>query len=128
MHYRLFRPSRTSTLARHGLARRGFLWSCFRAVYKMMSSTQSLSEIQRRIDEVTQFLLTTLSIANAHTVEFFTHDVWSRFVAVPPQEVLTAFSSSCDQQRDPELKAKGTLVLLFFSNESEIHESGSQLT
>ncbi|XP_075886253.1 putative methyltransferase-like protein 25 isoform X2 [Nelusetta ayraudi] len=72
----------------------------------MMSSTQSLSEIQRRIDEVTRFLFTTLSIANAHTVEFFTHDVWSRFVAVPPQEVLTAFSSSCDQQRDPELKAK----------------------
>lgn len=79
----------------------------------MMSSTQSLSEIQRRVDKVTRFLSTTLSIANAHTVEFFTHDVWRRFVSVPPQEVLTAFSSSCDQQRDPELKAKGTIGVVF---------------
>lgn len=74
----------------------------------MTSSSQSLAEIQQRIDEVTRFLSTTLSIANAHTVEFFTHDVWSRFVAVPPQEVLTAFSSSCDQQREAEHKSRGT--------------------
>lgn len=77
----------------------------------MTSSSQSLAEIQRRIDEVKRFLSTTLSIANAHTVEFFTHDVWSRFVAVPPQEVLSAFSSACDQQRAPEYKEKGTNVM-----------------
>lgn len=73
----------------------------------MTSSSQSLAEIQRRIDEVKQFLSATLSIANAHTVEFFTHDVWSRFVAVPPREVLSAFSSAGDQQREPEHKANG---------------------
>lgn len=77
----------------------------------MTSSSQSLAEIQRRIDEVKQFLSTTLSIANAHTVEFFTHDVWSRFVAVPPQEVLSAFSSACGQQRAPEYKAEGKNVI-----------------
>uniref|UniRef100_A0A3Q0R7T3 Methyltransferase like 25 n=1 Tax=Amphilophus citrinellus TaxID=61819 RepID=A0A3Q0R7T3_AMPCI len=40
-----------------------------------------------------RFLSITLSIANAHTVEFYTHDVWKRFVAVPPEEVLSAVSS-----------------------------------
>uniref|UniRef100_A0A3B4ERR9 Methyltransferase like 25 n=1 Tax=Pundamilia nyererei TaxID=303518 RepID=A0A3B4ERR9_9CICH len=49
-----------------------------------------LTEIQQRIDEVTRFLSITLNIANAHTVEFYTHDVWKRFVAVSPEDVLSA--------------------------------------
>ncbi|XP_070785256.1 probable methyltransferase-like protein 25 [Enoplosus armatus] len=73
----------------------------------MISSSCSLTEIQRQIDEVKRFLSITLSIANAHTVEFYTHDVWNRFIAVPPQEVLSTISSSCnDQQREPEPKAE----------------------
>ncbi|XP_070709930.1 probable methyltransferase-like protein 25 [Pempheris klunzingeri] len=71
----------------------------------MTSSAHSLTEIQRQIDEVGRFLAISLSIANAHTVEFYTHDVWSRFVAVPPQEVLSTISSGPDQQREPEHKA-----------------------
>ncbi|XP_068442679.1 probable methyltransferase-like protein 25 isoform X2 [Clinocottus analis] len=71
----------------------------------MFSSSYSLAEIQRRIDEVQRFLSVTLSIANAHTVEFYTHDAWSRFVAVPPQEVLSHVCSRDDQQREPEHKA-----------------------
>uniref|UniRef100_A0A8C3FX12 Methyltransferase like 25 n=1 Tax=Cyclopterus lumpus TaxID=8103 RepID=A0A8C3FX12_CYCLU len=59
-------------------------------------------KIQRRIDEVQRFLSVTLSIANAHTVEFYTHDAWNRFVAVPPQEVLSNVGSRGDQQREPE--------------------------
>uniref|UniRef100_A0A3P9BD98 Methyltransferase like 25 n=1 Tax=Maylandia zebra TaxID=106582 RepID=A0A3P9BD98_9CICH len=49
-----------------------------------------LTEIQQRIDEVTRFLSITLNIANAHTVEFYTQDVWKRFVAVSPEDVLSA--------------------------------------
>ncbi|XP_062299748.1 methyltransferase-like protein 25 [Scomber scombrus] len=73
----------------------------------MTSSSCSLEEIQRRIDEVMRFLSATLSIANAHTVEFYTHDVWKRFMAVPPEEVLSAFSSCSDHQREPEVRGKG---------------------
>ncbi|XP_070848223.1 probable methyltransferase-like protein 25 [Chaetodon trifascialis] len=72
----------------------------------MISSSNSLTEIQRRIDEVKRFLSVTLSIANAHTVEFYTHDVWDRFMAVPPEEVLSAVSACSDQQGAPEHKAK----------------------
>lgn len=78
----------------------------------MISSPYSLTEIQRRIDEVKRFLSATLSIANAHTVEFYTHDVWKRFMAVPPEEVLSAFSSCSDHQREPEVKAKGKHISL----------------
>ncbi|XP_034529789.1 methyltransferase-like protein 25 isoform X2 [Notolabrus celidotus] len=70
----------------------------------MTSSSHSLADIQRRIDEVKRFLSLTLCIANAHTVEFYTHDVWKRFVAVSPQEVLSTISSCGDQQREPEHK------------------------
>lgn len=73
----------------------------------MKSSCCSLTEIQRRIDEVKRFLSGTLAIANAHTVEFYTHDVWKRFIAVTPQEVLAAVSSGSDQQGAPEHKEKG---------------------
>lgn len=73
----------------------------------MIPSSYSLTEIQRRMDEVKRFLNITLSIANAHTVEFYTHDVWNRFMAVPPQEVLSTVSTCSDQQREPEHNAKG---------------------
>ncbi|XP_037316396.2 methyltransferase-like protein 25 [Pungitius pungitius] len=71
----------------------------------MCSASYNLTEIQRRIDEVQRFLSITLSIANAHTVEFYTHDAWNRFMAVPPQEVLSTVGSRNDQQREPEHKA-----------------------
>lgn len=70
----------------------------------MNSFCYSLTEIQRQIDEVIRFLSVTLSIANAHTVEFYTHDVWKQFMAVTPEEVLSAVSSSGDQQREPHHK------------------------
>ncbi|XP_040029084.2 putative methyltransferase-like protein 25 [Gasterosteus aculeatus] len=70
----------------------------------MSSASYSLTETQRRIDEVQRFLSITLSIANAHTVEFYTHDAWNRFMAVPPQEVLSTVASRNDQQREPEHK------------------------
>ncbi|XP_073336507.1 probable methyltransferase-like protein 25 [Pagrus major] len=85
----------------------------------MMSSSYSLTEIQRRIDEVKRFLSVTLSIANAHTVEFYTHDVWKRFMAVSPQEVLSTVSSCSDQQRAPEHKERGPSETTFgFRNDT----------
>uniref|UniRef100_A0A3Q3JUJ3 Methyltransferase domain-containing protein n=1 Tax=Monopterus albus TaxID=43700 RepID=A0A3Q3JUJ3_MONAL len=65
-----------------------------------------LTEIQQRIDEVKRFLSVTLGIANAHTVEFYTHDVWKQLMAVSPEEVLSAVSSCTDQQREPEHRGK----------------------
>lgn len=70
----------------------------------MKTSCCSLTEIQRRIDEVKRFLSVTLPIANAHTVEFYTHDVWKRFIAVSPQDVLSAVSSGSDQQGESQHK------------------------
>ncbi|XP_026183191.1 putative methyltransferase-like protein 25 isoform X2 [Mastacembelus armatus] len=64
----------------------------------MFASSNSLTEIQRYIDEVRRFLSVALSIANAHTVEFYTHDVWQRFMAVGPGEVLSAVSACSDRQ------------------------------
>jgi len=50
----------------------------------------SLEDIRARIDEVRRFLSVALSVANAHTVEFYTHDTWTRLMAVSPEEVLSA--------------------------------------
>uniref|UniRef100_A0A8C4IDN8 Methyltransferase like 25 n=1 Tax=Dicentrarchus labrax TaxID=13489 RepID=A0A8C4IDN8_DICLA len=95
------------------------LRSSVESFFKMLPSSDSLAEIQRRIDEVKRFLSITLSIANAHTVEFYTHDVWNRFMAVPPQEVLTAVSSCSDQQGAPEAKAKEESRTIFgFCNDT----------
>lgn len=77
------------------------------ALFKMKTSCCSLTEIQRRIDEVKRFLSVTLPIANAHTVEFYTNDVWKRFMAVSPQDVLSAVSSGSDQQGESQHKEKG---------------------
>ncbi|RVE56723.1 hypothetical protein OJAV_G00223950 [Oryzias javanicus] len=70
----------------------------------MKSSSCSLKNIQQRIDEVVQFLSVTLPIANAHTVEFYTQDVWKRFMAVSPEEVLSAIMANGDHQGEPERK------------------------
>uniref|UniRef100_A0A4W5REY0 Methyltransferase like 25 n=1 Tax=Hucho hucho TaxID=62062 RepID=A0A4W5REY0_9TELE len=55
----------------------------------MASSMNSLEAIREKIDDVKLFLSVSLSIANAHTVDFYTCDVWDQFMAVPPVEVLT---------------------------------------
>lgn len=77
----------------------------------MIPSSISLAELRQRMDEVTRFLAATLSIANAHTVEFYTHDVWSRFMAVPPEEVLDAIGIS-GQQREPDVQKQSDILIL----------------
>ncbi|XP_064795439.1 methyltransferase-like protein 25 isoform X2 [Oncorhynchus masou masou] len=68
----------------------------------MASSINSLEAIQKKIDAVKLFLSVSLSIANAHTVDFYTCDVWDQFMAVPPVEVLTEITLNGDHKRAPE--------------------------
>ena len=68
----------------------------------MSSLKDSPSDVRARIDDVRRFLSIALSVANAHTVEFYTHDVWSRLMAVSPEEVLSALSSQDGHQGAPE--------------------------
>uniref|UniRef100_A0A672HGN0 Methyltransferase like 25 n=1 Tax=Salarias fasciatus TaxID=181472 RepID=A0A672HGN0_SALFA len=76
----------------------------------MNSSSCSLLEVQRQMDEVRRFLATTLNIANAHTVEFYTHDVWKRFVARSPDEVLSAVCGSCSGQQGEPQEVPSTVI------------------
>lgn len=68
----------------------------------MASSINSLEAIQKKIDAVKLFLSVSLSIANAHTVDFYTCDVWDQFMAVPPVEVLTEITLNGDHKRAPK--------------------------
>lgn len=78
----------------------------------MFPSSYSLAEIQHKIDKVKQFLSIALRIANAHTVEFYTHNVWKQFVALPPEDVLSAVLRGSEQQGAPEFKRKGNCNML----------------
>ncbi|XP_043093900.1 methyltransferase-like protein 25 [Puntigrus tetrazona] len=64
--------------------------------------------LKRKIDEVMRFLSISLSISNAHTVDFYTRDVWSAFMRVSPEEVLHALSSSQDRTEAIEEKQNAT--------------------
>ncbi|KAJ3612171.1 hypothetical protein NHX12_020448, partial [Muraenolepis orangiensis] len=72
-----------------------------------------LGDIRARIEEVRRFLTVSMSIANAHTVEFYTHDVWDRLVDVPPGDVLSAISSQDGHQGAPERHANETPTTIF---------------
>ncbi|XP_016133659.1 methyltransferase-like protein 25 [Sinocyclocheilus grahami] len=56
-----------------------------------------IDTLKRKIDEAKRFLSISLSISNAHTVDFYTRDVWSMFMCVSPEEVLCAISSTQDR-------------------------------
>uniref|UniRef100_A0A8L0DMM7 Methyltransferase like 25 n=1 Tax=Oncorhynchus mykiss TaxID=8022 RepID=A0A8L0DMM7_ONCMY len=64
--------------------------------------TSSCPLVDCRVDAVKLFLSVSLSIANAHTVDFYTCDVWDQFMAVPPVEVLTEITLNGDHKRAPE--------------------------
>ncbi|XP_069048334.1 probable methyltransferase-like protein 25 isoform X2 [Lepisosteus oculatus] len=53
-----------------------------------------LEAIWSKLDAVKEFLTISLKIANAHTVDFYTRGVWSEFIAVPPERVLSVMSNS----------------------------------
>ncbi|ROI15340.1 Methyltransferase-like protein 25 [Anabarilius grahami] len=67
-----------------------------------------IETLKRRIDEAQRFLSISLSISNAHTVDFYTRDVWSTFMCVSPEEVLCAISSTHDHTGAVEEKKNTT--------------------
>lgn len=72
--------------------------------------------VKNKIDEVKRFLSISLSISNAHTVDFYTRDVWSTFISVSPEDVLFAISSTQDSTGALEEKENTTFG---FCNASE---------
>uniref|UniRef100_A0A8C1S687 Methyltransferase like 25 n=1 Tax=Cyprinus carpio TaxID=7962 RepID=A0A8C1S687_CYPCA len=72
--------------------------------------------LKRKIDELKRFLSISLSISNAHTVDFYTRDVWSTFMCVSPDDVLCAISSTHDQcPLDPNDSDSGSSFLSMLS-------------
>lgn len=65
----------------------------------------SIDSLKEKIDEVRRFLSVSLRIANAHTVDFYTRDVWRALMAVDPEEVLTAVNSKPDRTGAPAGKS-----------------------
>ncbi|XP_038636165.1 methyltransferase-like protein 25 isoform X1 [Scyliorhinus canicula] len=56
----------------------------------MFSATDvGLELVKSKIKTLTEFLDVYLKIANVHTVDFYTEDVWNEFVALPPEAVTS---------------------------------------
>lgn len=53
-----------------------------------------LPTVRRKIDDVQRFLSIALHIANAHTVDFYTRNIWEEFVALAPEDVLSQLNGS----------------------------------
>ena len=73
----------------------------------MASHFNSLEAIRNKIDEVKQFLSVSLSIPNAHTVDFYTRDVWDQFMLVQPAELLAAISGTVHKGPSADRDIKG---------------------
>ncbi|XP_048405018.1 methyltransferase-like protein 25 isoform X2 [Stegostoma tigrinum] len=59
-----------------------------------------LDLVKSKIKILTEFLDVYLKIANVHTVDFYTQDVWNQFVALPPETVISRLL--CQQGETPE--------------------------
>lgn len=53
----------------------------------------SLAALRRKTYDVQRFLSIALRIANAHTVDFYTRNIWDEFLAVSPENVLSQFDN-----------------------------------
>lgn len=89
-----------------------------------------IKALKRKIDEVKRFLSISLSISNAHTVDFYTRDVWSTFMCVSPEEVLHSISSTDDRMGAIEGKMDSVwkkinrfIVMQFLKNIAIIFQS-----
>ncbi|CAH2277647.1 Hypothetical predicted protein [Pelobates cultripes] len=52
----------------------------------------SSDQVKEAIRKLVQFLQATLRISDAHTVDFYTEDVWDKLVAISPDTVLSSLS------------------------------------
>ncbi|XP_048405019.1 methyltransferase-like protein 25 isoform X3 [Stegostoma tigrinum] len=67
-----------------------------------------LDLVKSKIKILTEFLDVYLKIANVHTVDFYTQDVWNQFVALPPETVISRLL--CQQGETPEQEEMGVSV------------------
>uniref|UniRef100_H3BAQ3 Methyltransferase like 25 n=1 Tax=Latimeria chalumnae TaxID=7897 RepID=H3BAQ3_LATCH len=58
----------------------------------LLEVSVNIATIKSKLNAVKDFLTLYLKISNAHTVDFYTRDLWNEFVAVSPETVLSAFS------------------------------------
>lgn len=70
----------------------------------------SIDSIKRAIDAIKDFLSISLCIANAHTVDFYTRDLWNELVAVPADSVLSVIVDSTAQRRAPAGKTRSVFI------------------
>lgn len=68
-------------------------------------SSASTDRVKEAVKGLLQFIEITTRISGAHSVEFYTQDVWKNQVAVSPEAVLSAFS----QQKELEHGCRGEL-------------------
>ncbi|XP_062373738.1 methyltransferase-like protein 25 [Sardina pilchardus] len=59
----------------------------------------SLPALRRKIDDVQRFLAIALRIANAHTVDFYTGNIWDEFIGLTPEDVLSHFNDNINPQQ-----------------------------
>lgn len=76
--------------------------SCMQINYEMECVELSLAALRRKIDDVQRFLSIALRIANAHTVDFYTRNIWNEFIALSPADVLSQFNDQVSPCGTPE--------------------------
>ncbi|XP_017398995.1 methyltransferase-like protein 25 isoform X1 [Cebus imitator] len=68
--------------------------------------TPDLPTLRAKLQGLLRFLRDTLSISNAHTVDFYTESVWEELVDLPPETVLAALRKSTSEAEARLLEAR----------------------
>ncbi|XP_078075911.1 putative methyltransferase-like protein 25 isoform X2 [Mustelus asterias] len=66
------------------------------------SADVAVELVKSKIKSLTEFLDVYLRIANVHTVDFYTQDVWNQFVALPPEAVTSHLLYQQQGSTEPE--------------------------
>ncbi|XP_070265737.1 probable methyltransferase-like protein 25 isoform X1 [Myotis yumanensis] len=85
-----------------------------------LPAAQDLPTLRAKLQGLLRFLRQALSIANAHTVDFYTESVWAQLVDVPPETVLevlraTATAEDRPSEARPPAEAEGGAGITGFS-------------
>uniref|UniRef100_A0A8I3WSL8 Methyltransferase like 25 n=1 Tax=Callithrix jacchus TaxID=9483 RepID=A0A8I3WSL8_CALJA len=102
------------------------------AASRPLPVTPDLPTLRAKLQGLLRFLRDTLSISNAHTVDFYTESVWEELVDLPPETVLAALRKSASEaevrpsEARPLMEAEGetgkTLKAVEFMNMKKSHE------
>lgn len=76
------------------------------AASRPLPGAQDLSALRAKLQGLLRFLRDALSISNAHTVDFYTENVWGHLVDLPPETVLEVLKRSTAEAR-PLAEADG---------------------